>query len=99
MTIKTKLTLNVLIVCITIGAVAAAGITGMLFIKSKLLYLTEQSSPFQMRTVEFQRALQGVTTGLVKVSACRNRQEFDAAKAEADKSLAEVQAPKSDLRH
>lgn len=55
MTIKTKLTLNVVSVLVIVGAVVTTGVVGLTFIKGKLFYLTERSTPFQMRTMEFQR--------------------------------------------
>ena len=90
MTIKTKLTLNVIIVIIIVGVVAATSIIGMGFVKSKLFYLTERSTPFQMRTVEFQRAIHGATADLVKVSVSRNMDEYKIYRSEAEKSLSEV---------
>lgn len=90
MTIRTKLTLNVIIVILIVGAVSATSFVGMSFVKQKLSYLTERSTPFQMRTVEFQRAVQGVTTDLVKVAAVRNDSDFASTWAEAEKSLEEV---------
>ncbi|MDD2367155.1 MAG: methyl-accepting chemotaxis protein [Desulfuromonadaceae bacterium] len=87
MTIKTKLTLNVLLVFTVVSAVALTGFMGMSFIKSKLSYLTEKSTPFQLRTVELQRAVQATTSDLVKIAASDNRGEFDALRSEAVKSL------------
>ncbi|WP_136514903.1 methyl-accepting chemotaxis protein [Geomonas edaphica] len=90
MTIKTKLTLNVIIVILIVAGVAIASIVGMRFVDSKLKDLTQRSTPFQMRTVEFQRQIQEATADLIKVSASRNRSEFQSAKAEAEKTLAQV---------
>ncbi len=87
MTIRTKLTANVLLVVAVIGAVAATSFLGMRFIKEKLSYLTEKSTPFQLRTVEFQRAVQAVTSDLTKVGAARTQAEFTASRKEADASL------------
>lgn len=97
MTIKTKLTLNVLIVMVIIGAVTATSIIGLGFVKSKLFYLTERSTPFQMRTVEFQRAIQGVTAELVKVSASRTPEEFAGYRQGAEKALTEVKTAQAAL--
>ena len=77
MTIKTKLTLNVIIVFVIIGAVVGTSIIGMGFVKSKLFNLTERSTPFQVRTLELQRAIQGTTADLVKVSASKGMEEQD----------------------
>ncbi|KAF0217908.1 MAG: methyl-accepting chemotaxis [Geobacteraceae bacterium] len=87
MTIKFKLALNVIIVIIIIAAVAVTSVIGMGFIKSRLKYLTERSTPFQIRTVEFQRATQAATADLIKINAARTRDEFTAYRQEAEKSL------------
>lgn len=90
MTIRTKLTLNAITVIVMISAVAATSFYGMKAIQGKLSYLTERSTPFQMRTLEFQRSLQGATTDLVKVGAARNLKDFAIYRTESDKSLQEV---------
>ena len=88
MTIKTKLTLNVVFLLAIVAAVATTSVIGMGFVKSRLKYLTEQSTPFQVRTVEFQRATQAAIADLIKVNAARTRQEFSGYKQEAGTSLA-----------
>lgn len=98
MTIKTKLTLNVIIVILIVAGVAVTSIVGMGFVNSRLQDLTQRSTPFQMRTVEFQRGIQEATADLIKVSASRNRGEFQTAKSEADKSLAQVQSGQAALQ-
>lgn len=95
MTIKTKLTLNVVIVLVIVGAVAATSIIGMGFVKSKLFYLTERSTPFQVRTIEFQKAIQSTIADLVRVSAANNTSEYKSYRGEAGKSLARPKRPKA----
>lgn len=90
MKIRTKLGFNILLVVVAVVVVVATSIFGMTFIKAKLSYLTQKSTPYQMRTVEFQRELQGATTDLVKVNAARNLQQYKAFKAEAEQSLEAV---------
>ncbi|MDZ4184302.1 MAG: hypothetical protein U1D97_04895, partial [Desulfuromonadales bacterium] len=65
MTIKTKLTINAVVVLFIVTAVAATSFLGMGFVKSKLFDLTERSTPYQMRSLEFQRAIQSTTADLV----------------------------------
>ncbi|MBA4374414.1 MAG: methyl-accepting chemotaxis protein [Thermodesulfovibrio sp.] len=97
MKIKTKLTLNVVIVMAIISAVTATSIIGLGFVKSKLFYLTERSTPFQMRTVEFQRAIQGVTADLIKVSSSHTQEEFAGYRKDAEKALSEVKTAQASL--
>ncbi len=97
MTIKTKLTLNVLIVLVIAVAVAAASFVAMGFVRSKLFDLTERSTPFQMRTLELQRALQGSIADLVKVGAAKSMEEYRLYRAEAQRSLGEVKEAQNAL--
>ncbi|HWR90181.1 MAG TPA: methyl-accepting chemotaxis protein [Dissulfurispiraceae bacterium] len=99
MTIRKRLTLNVLFVSVIVGAVVVTGILGMWFVKSKLTYLTEQSTPFQMRTLDFQRALQGATADLVKVGASDSKEGYALFRKEAERSLAEVKSAQEALRN
>jgi methyl-accepting chemotaxis protein len=97
MKIRTKLTFNILLVVTAVGIVVATSIFGMKFIKNKLSYLTQKSTPYQMRTVEFQRELQGAITDLVKVNAALNMNEYKAFRAEAEKSLEMVRTAQQAL--
>lgn len=98
MTIKTKLTLNIAIVLVVICVVAVTSVTGMRFIKSKLTYLTQRSTPFQVKTVEFQKAIQSATTALIKVSLSASADEYNSNRQEAQKALANVKASEQDLQ-
>lgn len=97
MTIKTKLTLNVCIVILIVGGVALTSFLGMTFVRQKLSYLTERSTPYQMRTVEYQRVIQGATADLTKVAASDGRKQYEQLKAEAEKSLTEVKTSQEKL--
>jgi len=90
MSIKTKLILNMIIGAVAVWSIVITSVFGLNFIKSKLSYLTQKSTPYQIRTVELQKELQGAITDLVKVGAAKNDAEFKAFKTEADKSLAQV---------
>src|SRR5512133_2254353 len=68
MRIKTKLTLNVLLVLLVIAAVSVTSIGSMQSVKKKLVYLTDRSTPFQIRTLEFQKSVQAVTADLTRLS-------------------------------
>ena len=90
MTIKTKLTLNIIFVMVIVCAVVATSVIGMGFIKGKLHYLTQRSTPFQMRTIQLQESIQGATAALVEVSAVRDSNGYRSSRGEAEKALAEV---------
>ncbi len=87
MTIKTKLIMNVAIVVGISVAISTTSYFGMTFIKNKLAYLTEKSTPFQLKTLELQRAAQGASADLIKISGARNKLEFTTLKSESEKTL------------
>ncbi|RJQ49779.1 MAG: methyl-accepting chemotaxis protein [Nitrospiraceae bacterium] len=97
MTIKTKLTLNVVIVLAIVAAVSVTSIIGMGVVKSKLFYLTERSTPYQMRTVEFQKSVQEVTANLIEFSISKNREEYSRLRAQAEKSMSDVKTRQNGL--
>lgn len=90
MKIKTKLILNMVIGAVAIWSIVITSVFGLTFIKNKLSYLTQKSTPYQIRTVEFQKEMQGAITDLVKLNAARTVEEYKLFKTEADKSLTAV---------
>lgn len=97
MKIKTKLILNMAIGGVAVWSIVFTSIFGMTFIKSKLSYLTQKSTPYQMRTIEFQKELQGAITDLVKVNAARDAKEYQTFRTEAEKSLYKVKTSQQSL--
>ena len=91
MTIKAKLIANVLVTSAIVIAISLFSFFSMRFLQEKLAYLTEKSSPFQIRTIELQRELQGCLTTLVKVNAARNMTEYSNFHAEAEKTLWKIE--------
>lgn len=97
MKIKTKLIANMVIGAVAVWSIVITSIFGMTFIKGKLSYLTQKSTPYQMRTIEFQKELQGAITDLVKVNAARDMKEYQQFRSEAEKSLANVKVSQQAL--
>ena len=64
MKIKTKLIFNMIIGAVAIWSIVITSVFGLTFIKNKLSYLTQKSTPYQIRTVEFQKEMQGAITDL-----------------------------------
>ena len=91
MTIKAKLTLNIVLMLVVVCVVASASVTGMTFVKNSISYLTQQSTPFQMRTLELQRALEAATAALMKVGAAASSEEYRASRSAAVTAIEEVQ--------
>ncbi|HSH69879.1 MAG TPA: methyl-accepting chemotaxis protein [Deferrisomatales bacterium] len=97
MTIRMKLTLNAILVAAVLSGVAAAGLLGIRAIRSGLTLLTERSTPFQVRTLQFQRDLQATTSDLARLAEARNAEQFKEAQTAAAASLAAVQTAETAL--
>ncbi len=98
MKIRTKLQLNLLMISLVITAVVASSVVGMLFVRGKLTYLTQQSAPYQTRTAEFQRALQRVGGELVETTITRSTKEYQEARVQTDKALTELKTSNEQLQ-
>jgi methyl-accepting chemotaxis protein len=92
MKIRTKLLLNVLMVITVIGAVTTTSIIGMGSVRSKLHYLTERSTPFQVRSLEFQKAVQATTADLARTSGSMDDAEYRSNRQHTEESLREAEA-------
>ncbi|HEX8948889.1 MAG TPA: methyl-accepting chemotaxis protein [Dissulfurispiraceae bacterium] len=90
MTIRQKLTINVVLIGAVILLMAAISVSGLVFIRSKLSYLLSNSTPFQVRTTDLQRTLQSSVSDLFKASLSAGNDEFTRQKANFGKSAAEV---------
>jgi hypothetical protein len=90
MTIRTKLTVNVLAGLLITTLVAIASIAGMRFVDGQLLELTEKSGPYQVGTLELQRSLQAAIADILRVGASATEPELAAARKAAERALAGV---------
>jgi len=97
MTIKRKLIAYLIQTCVGIIAIGAASLVGVKFVQSKLTVLTEKSTPYQVKTLELQGAVQEHTANLLRVSVAAGKSDFDKASADAEKSLAAIQATQKGL--
>jgi len=90
MTIRTKLILNIIGGIVMIAAVSGTSLFGMRFIRDRLGYLTTRSTPYQIRTAEMQRAIEGAAADLIKTGSVHSKAEYAGARGDAEKSVAEV---------
>jgi methyl-accepting chemotaxis protein len=97
MTIKFKLTVNVILLLLIVAVVAGAGVVAMGFVRTHLTNLTERSTPFQVKTLEFQKSLQASIGTLVKVSIAPSLEVFQVAQTEARHNLDELKEARKQL--
>lgn len=97
MTIKAKLIGNLLLISATIVAITLASFFSIRFLQEKLSYLTEKSSPLQIRSAELERELQSAITALIKVSTAHSLNDLHASRTEAGKALERVARTRTSL--
>ncbi|HQC80975.1 MAG TPA: HAMP domain-containing protein, partial [Accumulibacter sp.] len=98
MKIRTKLHLFALLTIAGIAVIGGISLVGMLFIQGKLHVLTERSTPYQLKTIELQRAMQEHTSNLLQVTFATNSAELLAAREASEKSENELTQRARDLR-
>ncbi len=97
MSIKLKLILNVLVIAIIIAGISASSYLGMKFLREKLQYLTEKTTPYQLKTIEFQKSIQVLTSDLLSLSAAQTTESLNKAKDEAEKSASVIKKAQEEL--
>jgi len=87
MTIKRKLLLNTLLTLLGIIIIGSVSFIGLKEVKEKIYSLTEKSTPFQLKTVEFTRAVQEHMIKLYEISAVKSDKELEKEEQEIGNSL------------
>lgn len=97
MKLRTQLWLNILVTLAGVGSVAVASMAGMGLLDSKLTYLTQHSTPFQMRSMELQRSIQAATAELVQLAGITLAGGVDPQARQVQTALAEVRSAEQHL--
>jgi methyl-accepting chemotaxis protein len=90
MTIRSKLIINVGSVIIIIAGIVFASTRGMRSVQTHIWALTQKSAPFQVKTIELGKAVQGVVGALGNANAAHSPEELRAYQTEMEQNLAEV---------
>lgn len=98
MLIRTKLLLFAALTIVGIGVVGGVSLSGMRLIQGDLHVLTEQSTPYQLKTIELQRSMQEHTSNLLRVALATDAAEFAEAQEVSAISEAEVVQRSGDLK-
>ena len=98
MLIRTKLLLFAVLTVVGIGVVGGVSLSGMRLIQKDLHILTEQSTPYQLKTIELQRSMQEHTSNLLRVALASDTAEFAAAQAASTASEADVAQRSGELK-
>lgn len=97
MSIRLKLIFNLIILLLIIGAVGGVSYLSLDFVRGKLLNLTEKSTPFQIKTMSYQRAIHALASDLIRVASASTEEEYRSSRSLAEKSLEEVRKQEEEL--
>lgn len=95
-TILQRLTIHRRVVALAVILVGGTGVLGMEWVRRELGHLTRRSTPYQIRTLDLQRAIQSLATGLANL-ADRDGAGLDLAAAEIDRNLEEIRIVQDSL--
>lgn len=90
MKVKAKLYLCASIGLAGLAVVGTVSLFGMRFVGEQIRLLTEKSTPAQLKTIDFQRALQEHISTLHRMQAATHADELAKLRQAADKSLTDV---------
>ncbi len=97
MTIKAKLSLNVVVVLIALSVIIFSALMGAKETRRSIYELTERTTPYQIKALHHQRELQAHTNHLVNLSASQTMEEFQKRSSVALDSLSQVMKISEDL--
>lgn len=98
MTIRSKLIINVGTVIIIIAGIVLASTRGMRSVQTHIWALTQKSAPFQVKTIELGKAVQGVAGALGNANAARTPDELRGYQAEVERELEQVRHSAEEIR-
>ena len=90
MKIKTKLSLNAAVVLIAISIIIISALISAKIVNRNIQELTQKTTPYQLKALNQQRALQAHANNLVQLSAAKSLEEYKSAVAGASESLSQL---------
>ncbi len=89
MRIRNKLSVNSFIILVLMAVISITAVIGIKFIQKNIFALTQKSTPYQIKTLNHQRALQAHASNLLKVAGSDSINDFKQNSANGNASLAE----------
>ncbi len=97
MRIKTKLSLNAAVVLVAIAIIIISALISARIVNQNIQELTQKTTPYQLRALNQQRALQAHTTNLVHLSSTKTLEEYKTSVTSASESLAQLNKTTAEL--
>lgn len=89
MKIRNKLTINSIIILVLMAVISVTAVIGIKFIQKNIFALTQKSTPYQIKTLDNQRALQAHASNLLKLAGSESPEEYKLNSTQSNESLAE----------
>lgn len=97
MTIKFRLIVNIVVVFIAMVVIVFSAVFGINSIKKHISELTQRTTPFQVKAINQQRALQGHAASLLGISTSTSIEEYNKSKETVSTSLAGVKKASEEM--
>ncbi len=97
MRIKTKLSLNAAVVLAAISIIIVSALISAKIVNQNIQELTQKTTPYQLKALNQQRALQAHSTNLVQLSSTKTLEEFKTSVAGASESLVQLNKTTAEL--
>ncbi|MCX8118316.1 MAG: methyl-accepting chemotaxis protein [Desulfobacterota bacterium] len=97
MTVKAKLSLNVVIVLVALTIIVLTALTGARQTRQRILELTERTSPYQLKALSYQRELQAHVANLIHLSNSKTVEEWQKSLSTVQGSLSQVEKAAEEL--
>jgi methyl-accepting chemotaxis protein len=95
--IKTKLVASSLVTMAGIAAVAVVGYGSLVQTRDRITQLTAQSTPLQVRTLEFQQATEQLMAEFLRIGLARGADEVERIAGAIEQRLAAMEALKAEI--
>ncbi len=97
MTVKAKLSLNVVVVLVALSIILLSALMGARQTRQSILELTEKTSPYQIKALAHQRELQAHVTNLMNLSSSKTMDEHKQTSSVVLNSLTQVNKAAEEL--
>jgi methyl-accepting chemotaxis protein len=98
MKIKTKLSLNAAVVLIAIAIIIISALLSAKIVNRNINELTQKTTPYQLKALNQQRALQAHASNLVHLSSSKTMDEYKTTVAGASESLAQLNKTTEEMK-
>lgn len=97
MNIKIRLIINVAAVFLSMVIIVFSALFGIQSIKKHITELTQRTTPYQIKAINQQRALQGHAANLISISSSTTKEEYNKLKEPLSASLEQVKKASEEL--